>query len=201
MQNQADKRRIHAVLDGELTTESLSSEEQHDLARYSMALERLAKARVEAPANLRRRIMAALPSARRASLREWLTGFLPARRQWAIPALAGAFLMLVALMGIRYWQPTHRAGLVRVHFEIHAPGATRVELMGDFNHWTPGTIQLSGPDGSGHWTADIELAEGRYEYQFLVNGSTWLTDPKALARRPDQYGRENAVVDVYDERG
>ena len=87
-----------------------------------------------------------------------------------------------------------------VHFQIHAPGAQRVELVGDFNNWTPGAIRLHGPDASGHWTADVELPEGRYEYQFLVNGKTWVTDPNAATHRPDGFGRENAVMDVYEER-
>jgi 1,4-alpha-glucan branching enzyme len=61
-------------------------------------------------------------------------------------------------------------------------------------------MRLQGPDASGHWTINVELPEGHYEYQFLVNGKTWVTDPNADAYRPDGFGRENAVVDVYEER-
>jgi hypothetical protein len=170
------------------------------MARYRGALGRLEQKRVQAPAGLTADIMAALPLRRRLTLREWLEGCLPQRRQWVVPALAGAFMMLVAILGVwRLTSRTHAQGVL-VHFQIHAPRAQRVELVGDFNHWTPGAIRLHGPDASGHWTADIELPEGRYEYQFLVNGKTWVTDPNAPTHRPDGFGRENAVMDVYEER-
>jgi len=116
-----------------------------------------------------------------------------------VPALAGAFAMLVALLGVWPLLPRASDPGMLVHFQIHAPGAHQVELLGDFNNWTPGTIQLRGPDASGHWTANIELPEGRHEYQFLVDGKTWVTDPRASTHRPDGFGRENAVVEVCHE--
>jgi hypothetical protein len=170
------------------------------MARYRSALGRLEKGRVQAPAGLAADIVAALPAARRPPFREWLEGLLPQRRQWVVPALAGALAMLVAMLGVWHLATPTRAPRVLVHFQIHAPGAQRVELVGDFNNWTPGVIRLRGPDASGHWTADVELPEGHYEYQFLVNGKTWVTDPNATTHRPDGFGRENAVMDVYEER-
>jgi hypothetical protein len=188
------------MLDGEAVAAVCTPEETAALVRYRHALGRLGKGRVRAPAELTANIMAALPATRRLSFREWLEEFLPQRRQWAVPALAGAFAMLLAMLGAWHLAPPTHAQQVLVHFQIHAPGAQRVELVGDFNNWTPGAIRLQGPDASGHWTANVELPEGRYEYQFLVNGRMWVTDPNAAAYRPDGFGRENAVVDVYEER-
>ena len=37
---------------------------------------------------------------------------------------------------------------------------------------------------------------GRYEYQFLVEGERWVTDPLAVSRRPDGFGYQNAVVNL-----
>jgi hypothetical protein len=199
MNKGADKR-IHALLDGAPDATGCTPEETAAVARYRSALDRLEQGRVRAPASLTTAIMAALPVAKRWSLREWLEDVLPQRRQWAVPALAGAMAMLVTLLGVWQFTPRTHAQEVLVHFQIHAPGAQRVELVGDFNGWTPGLIRLRGPDASGHWTADVELPEGRYEYQFLVNGKTWVTDPNATTHRPDGFGRANAVMDVYEER-
>jgi hypothetical protein len=197
--NMERNKLIHAVLDGELDITISTPDEAAAIARYRDAIGRLEAGRVRAPAGLTADIMAALPS-RRLSFLEWMEGFLPNRRQWAIPALAGAVAALLILLGTWYVKPQSRTQQLMVHFQIHAPGAERVELVGDFNNWTPGMIRLHGPDASGHWTANVELPEGHYEYQFLVNGKTWVTDPNAITHRPDGFGRDNAVVDVYDER-
>jgi len=193
-------RRIHALLDGEADPSACTPAEKATLAKYGEALGRLQHMRAQAPAGLDARIMASLPESRRPSLREWLEGFLPQPRQWAVPALAGAAAMLVAMAGIWHVTRTLRPPEVLVHFQFHAPDAQRVELVGDFNNWTPGTIRLRGPDASGHWTVNLDLPEGRYEYLFLVDGKTWATDPNAAAHRPDGFGRDNAVMDVYEER-
>jgi 1,4-alpha-glucan branching enzyme len=74
-----------------------------------------------------------------------------------------------------------------------------VELLASFNDWQPGSIVLTGPDASGHWTTDVTLPEGRYEYIFLVDGEQWVPDPNAEVRRPDGFGRANAVLEVYED--
>jgi hypothetical protein len=194
-----ENRRIHALLDGEANSAASTPEEAAILAKYRRAIGRIETLHAQAPAGLISNIMAALPKTRRGRLREWLAWMLQERRQWAIPALAGAVAMLVAMLGVWSLRPQLHTPQVRVHFQIHAPSAQQVELVGDFNNWSPGVIHLQGPDASGHWTANVELPEGRYEYQFLVNGKMWVTDPNAIAHRQDGFGRENAVMNVYAE--
>ncbi len=152
--------------------------------------ETLAPTRATAPPNLAAQTMRRLlaPPER---------GWLPSPRQWWIPAMAGAVVALVAMLGWMRWHRTD--SLVRVHFELHAPGARQVELVGNFNQWRPGTIRLVGPDASGHWTATIALPEGRYEYLFLVDGRQWVTDPAAVVVRPDGFGHVNAIREVTRE--
>lgn len=191
--------RINALLDGEADPATSTPEETAVLAKYRNAIKKLENGKVRAPAALTADIMASLPSRRR-SFSEWMEDFLPDRRQWAVPAIAGALAMLVVMLGVWYLKPQTQVQQALVHFQLHAPGAQRVELVGDFNNWTPGAIRLQGPDASGHWTANVELPEGHYEYQFLVNGKTWVTDPNATSHRPDGFGRDNAVVDVCEQR-
>jgi hypothetical protein len=196
---EATPERIHALLDGDATSAARTPAEEALVAKYQGVLGRVGKLHAQAPAGLIADIMAALPTTRRQRLRAWLARILPERRQWAIPALAGAMAMLVTMLGVWHLTSPAHPQRVLVHFQIHAPGAQQVELVGDFNNWSPGVIHLQGPDASGHWTANVDLPEGHYEYQFLVNGKTWVTDPNAIAHRPDGFGRENAVVDVYAE--
>jgi hypothetical protein len=152
--------------------------------------ETLAPTRVTAPPNLAAQTMRRLQT-------QPERGWFPSPRQWWIPALAGAAVALVVVLG---WMRWHRADtLVNVHFELHAPGARQVELVGNFNQWRSGTIRLAGPDASGHWTATIALPEGRYEYLFLVDGRQWVTDPSAAVVRPDGFGHVNAIREVTRE--
>jgi hypothetical protein len=157
--------------------------------------ELLKASRVRAPRDLAGRVMERLPAK-------------PGCGWWPLPswtggAFAGVTVILVALL-VMNWQRADRSpalppGFVNVHFELHAPGAQVVELVGTFNHWRPGSIRLRGPDASGYWTTTVALAEGRYEYLFLVNGRQWVTDPKAAVLRPDGFGQINAIVEVAAE--
>ena len=113
--------------------------------------------------------------------------------------VAGALAKLLVVLGLGYFKTEPEQSQVGFHFELHAPGAGRVELLGTFNNWQTDDIVLVGPDASGHWTAKVELPEGRHEYIFLVDGDRWLADPKAATHRPDGFGRVNTVINIYDE--
>lgn len=160
-------------------------------------LDALAALRRPAPPGFTGRVMARLPAG--APARDWRAAWRllwPEDGRWMAPALAGACAALaLAVAAVLVLRPAPTDGIT-VHFALHAPGATTVELLGDFTGWEAGRIRLRGPDGSGHWTADIELPAGRHEYIFLVDGRQWITDPGADIRRPDGFGRENAVMDL-----
>jgi 1,4-alpha-glucan branching enzyme len=109
-----------------------------------------------------------------------------------LPPLAAAASALVLLRA-----PVFRpGGLEAAVFVFHAPEATRVELVGDFTDWRRERIPMKGPDADGYWSARVRLPAGRYEYQFLVEGERWVTDPLAVSRRPDGFGLQNAVVNL-----
>jgi hypothetical protein len=155
----------------------------------------LQEARRKAPTDFTRQVMNALPAEPDLPLRVGLRRLWPEQGRWFLPAFAGAAVMLLASTLLLSHPPQTTKQRVTVHFEIHAPDAQRVELVGTFTEWQTGQLQLAGPDASGHWTADVELPSGRHEYSFLVNGKQWVTDPRADIRRSDGFGRENAVLE------
>ena len=162
-------------------------------------LERLAKHRTKAPEGFTERVMDSLPVWSKPTLRDRAVAFWPTHGRWIAPAFAGAAAMLLVVFGLGRMDQPAEAGQVTFHFELHAPGADQVELLGTFNNWKSGDIVLNGPDASGHWTAEVVLPEGRHEYIFLVDGERWLADPKAATHRPDGFGRVNTVIKVYED--
>jgi len=156
---------------------------------------RLATHRTRAPEGFAERVMAGVP-AWRARRRE---GILRRHARWVAPALAGACAALLAVSLFGRFKKPAAPPQVSFHFELHAPGADRVELLGTFNEWKMGDIVLDGPDASGHWTATVELLPGRYEYVFLVDGERWIADPRGALHRPDGFGHVNTVLRINDE--
>jgi len=82
-----------------------------------------------------------------------------------------------------------------VRFVFVDPGATTVEIVGDFNAWTKGVTRLERSAAPGVWAASVPLSAGRHEYAFIINGSRWIADPLA-PRSSDDFGVESAVIHV-----
>jgi hypothetical protein len=82
---------------------------------------------------------------------------------------------------------------VVVRFTLVAAGAHKVAVAGDFNGWDPEGTPLVDRDGQGSFVGSVRLPAGAHEYMFVVDGQ-WVTDPAATERRPDGYGRDNAVL-------
>jgi hypothetical protein len=91
--------------------------------------------------------------------------------------------------------PSGASVQVYVQFSLEAPGASSVAVAGDFDDWK-GTHGLVDPDGDGVWTGRVPVRPGVHAYMFLVDGSTWLTDPRAERYTDDGFGNRNAVLAV-----
>jgi 1,4-alpha-glucan branching enzyme len=79
-------------------------------------------------------------------------------------------------------------------FAISAPGASSVQLAGDFTRWDQKPVNLQkGADGV--WRTILELAPGEHHYRFLVDGE-WRDDPECALHVPNPYGSQNAVRQV-----
>lgn len=88
-------------------------------------------------------------------------------------------------------RPT-REGVV---FALAAPSARRVQLVGDFNGWTPDANEMQ-PDGS-VWTSILKLGPGRYRYRYVVDGQ-WRDDPSNPDVEPAPFGGNNSVLVLDD---
>lgn len=70
---------------------------------------------------------------------------------------------------------------------VQAAVGSKVYLAGSFNNWNPTEIEMTDKDGSGVYTAAINLDPGIYEYKFVING-TWSLDPD-----PDRDWTQNGL--------
>jgi hypothetical protein len=94
---------------------------------------------------------------------------------------------------------THRAPRTSDHavptqFVLHAPRASRVALVGDFNAWNAAATPLTRVSSSGIWTVTIALTPGRHTYAFMVDGTAWTLDPRAPTAQDPDFGTPSSVV-------
>ncbi len=176
---------------------------------------------VELSPDRRARLMAAvratpLPARPRRGL-----GWLTAPRALTLSPLAGTLLAagLVGIGVITGLGVTHRDGRpsaeqpaavaansqlpvhdsLQVHrFELTAPGAVGVSLVGDFNAWNASATPMTRTADGRAWTVTVQLPAGRHVYAFIVDGeggaSKWMPDPAALRAPDDGLGTPNSVV-------
>jgi anti-sigma factor RsiW len=208
---------IHRFVDNDLTPEerirfvarlgreSALRERVIELDELALNAGRLPRAHV--PAGFSARVIA-----RTEAVSPWhrLAGVLVAPRvfHWNV-ATAGAAACVAALAGwfAAGWgtpapgadRPATAAAEspspVLVRLVVVQPGATTVQVAGDFNSWDAARTSLD-PIAGGAWTVTLRLEPGRYEYMFLVDGRTWITDPLATELADDGFGSQNAVIDI-----
>ena len=83
-----------------------------------------------------------------------------------------------------------------VAFVLVAPGARQVSLVGDFNDWNAQATPLTPVKRGGVWTITVPLKPGRYNYNFVVDGTRWMPDPAAPAAPGDDFGTPASIVTV-----
>lgn len=107
-------------------------------------------------------------------------------------------LILIALVsagGIEK-NPVYEGG--KVVFRFKAPEATSVFLAGTFNNWSTTATPMKKKE-NGIWEVALELGPGRYEYKFVINGTTWKEDPINPGKVPDPYGGYNSVFILLED--
>jgi len=112
--------------------------------------------------------------------------------QLALLAAAAVILVMGVFLGGRYDLATE--GRYREVVMIYdAPAAQSVAVVGDFNGWNAEKHLMVRQD-SGPWRARLKLPAGIYHYGFIVNGSQWVSDPRAEKLLEDGFGRENSLL-------
>ncbi len=196
---------IHGFLDGDVEFEALDDDARAEARSWERMLASFRRSLAPAPAPpwLEARVMAAIealpepgPFGRAWA---WLLRPRPVQLSPAVLGLAGAAVVaLVFAFRGGLAGPGARAGadaVVYVQFNLDAPGARSVAVGGDFDEWR-GTYTLEDPDGDGVWTGRVPVRPGVHSYMFLVDGSRWVTDPRAAYHTDDGFGNENAVLAV-----
>lgn len=199
---------IRRYLDGELTAEEQKAFASHisadpDLQGEIRALEHLiTEARslplYRAPGSLSARIRRELKL--KASRQRKERFFQRSPLIW-LPAMAAGVLLALAFLFQSsrdlMWSPADslQANAI-VTFQIRAPGAKTVSVVGDFNQWQIGSVPLEDNEGDGVWKAKVAIPLGRHHYQFVIDGKKWLPDPQAPVRLDDGFGNKNSVLDV-----
>jgi hypothetical protein len=82
---------------------------------------------------------------------------------------------------------------VLVRLRLQAKGARRVAVAGSFNEWSADRTWLAPASEADVFVVTLALPPGTHEYMFVVDGR-WMTDPAAEERRPDGFGRQNALL-------
>jgi hypothetical protein len=200
----ADDARLDRYLSGELPLDGLPEPLAREEARLRELLE-TARATAPAPPSLRDAVMreiALIPSPLWRRLLDWSVRphtirLSPAAGALALAASAAVFALWPGVPPTP--APSAGAPGVVTRFVLVAPGASSVHVTGDFASWLPEAVALEDLRGTGIWTADIQLPPGVYQYTFIVNGSEWRPDPRALSQVDDGFGQVNSVVIVPAE--
>lgn len=198
---------LQRYLDGELGLEELPAELREDARRWDRRVEESrAAAPSGMPAGLEARIVRAVAREDRRSTAARIWSWLTRPRPIAVSPLAGmagataAVALLAALWSVADPPVLSTTGdpipvEVLVEFALEAPGARSVAVAGDFTTWTP-MVELEDPDGDGIWSGRARLRPGIHKYMFVVDGSEWVTDPRAPRHVDDGFGNRNAVLVV-----
>jgi len=117
------------------------------------------------------------------------------RLSWALAAAAS----VVLLVGIGIAAYRLGAGRARdevlVHFQLAAPGAASVALVGSFTDWETSKLSMRDPDRDGIWEISVRLKKDSiHTYNFLIDGERWVPDPGAQGQVGDGFGGQSSIV-------
>lgn len=198
---------LKRYLDGELDASELSPDLKREAEVWDAFLvDARESGAAGAPVGLETRIMDAVRAERRpvgSRLVDWwvLPHVVRVRPMIGLAAAAAiAALLFVPGIGAGPGDSEGATELVQagqeavsVQFQLEAPDASTVALVGSFSGWEA-EVALSDPDGDGIWSGRVMLPPGVHEYMFLVNGSELRTDPLAERYAEDGFGNRNAVI-------
>jgi len=110
----------------------------------------------------------------------------------SIPAVEETQDAIISVAQERVIDPEPRA-IREVNFEIEAPNAKDIYIVGDFNHWTKTDENKLDKFADGRWKKKLDLSPGRYKYKFIVDGE-WTLDTKNAEREQNTFGTFDSVL-------
>ena len=103
-----------------------------------------------------------------------------------------------SLLGVRLLKdtkPLDAAKKVKQQFVFHAPEATSVKIVGNFNNWIPADTSNMARNKDGTWSKNLFLAPGSYQYRFVVDGN-WVEDINNSKFVKNAFGGKNSVIEI-----
>lgn len=82
-----------------------------------------------------------------------------------------------------------------VAFNIDAPNARDIYVVGEFNHWKINEESRLSKLENGKWEKRLGLATGRYKYKFVVDGE-WILDARNAEREQNSFGTFDSVMQL-----
>jgi len=80
----------------------------------------------------------------------------------------------------------------RFEFRFLAPGARRVQVVGDFTGWLGRPVEMA-PDEVGWWKVSRLLPPGEHRFRYLVDGR-WYTDFAAFGVMANEFGQFDSIL-------
>lgn len=122
--------------------------------------------------------------------------------KWPVPyryllAAAALVLAFVPFMITRGMSEVGKSATAHVRLHIEEPQAKQVYVVGDWNNWDIQAQSLAKDSEAGIWSIEISLERGRdYQYQFVIDGEHWKSDPNAYLQVDDGFGGKNSVIEM-----
>lgn len=82
-----------------------------------------------------------------------------------------------------------------VRFALTLPDARTVAVAGTFNQWSSSSHPLAR-ERSGIWQVVVALPPGEHLFMYVVDGTQWVSPPRAEDFVDDGFGSKNGVVVV-----
>ncbi|SJL84418.1 isoamylase early set domain-containing protein [Vibrio palustris] len=87
---------------------------------------------------------------------------------------------------------------VEVTFEIEVPDdASQVAIVADFLGWQPEPMKKVPKSHQFKFKTRLPK-DGEFQFRYLMDGDTWVNDPRADNYIPNGYGEDNCLVSTHD---
>ncbi len=81
-----------------------------------------------------------------------------------------------------------------VEFEFEDADAKKVSIVGNFNDWNKDASPMKLENGI--WKCTLKRKPGKHEYQFVVNDTDWIVDPKSGTSVKNKFEGMNSVIEI-----